>query len=500
MLVLTHAIISPMNLLEKLDHFIKNKCPNLWNKGIVVGVSGGPDSIALLHLLSRYDELQSKIIVAHLDHHLRSSSTKDAQFVKNYGESLGFQVQIHNENIEKIASKHTLSIEDAGRQTRYKFFNRLAVQNKIQIILVAHTANDQLETILMNLIRGAGITGLSGMKSVTRISNNMIKISSLKHYNTLVGRPLLTSTRKEIIDYCNKYNLDTIKDPSNNDRSHTRNIIRHDVIPILQKINPKVVRTTTKMSQTLRYDNEILIEAYNNAWNDLVISINKESIFIDRSKFTKYALGVQLAILRLSIKHLKPHITDIGFDTIINAVNFSQSADVRQECSLPDNLVMHIDYKQIIIKNANSKIITKLPYPFIPIGTTKIMKVPSTTKLIDCDWNILLDYPTTIDHVGVYTNDNRWTAYIDVSTIKQPEIQIRTRKKGDSFQPLGMNGKSQLISDYMTNTKIPHELRDHIPLFVIHNKIIWIPGWRTDHRYRIQANTKTILRIKMTQN
>ena len=99
-----------MNLLEKLDHFIKNKCPNLWNKGIVVGVSGGPDSIALLHLLSRYDELQSKIIVAHLDHHLRSSATKDAQFVKNYGESLGFQVQIHNENIEKIASKHTLSI------------------------------------------------------------------------------------------------------------------------------------------------------------------------------------------------------------------------------------------------------------------------------------------------------------------------------------------------------------------------------------------------------
>ena len=187
-----------MDLFGILREFSEKICPDLWNDGLVIGVSGGPDSLALLHILSQFPTLPSQTIVVHLDHELRNNSSKDGRFVTQIAQDWGFNIVVDNQNIKKIASKHKLSIEDAGRQARYTLFKRIADTHNIKLILVGHNADDQVETILMNFVRGAGISGLSGMSPITPIVPSMLTIATYEHSDIFIGRPLLSVPRQDI--------------------------------------------------------------------------------------------------------------------------------------------------------------------------------------------------------------------------------------------------------------------------------------------------------------
>ena len=293
MLVNAHAIIPQMDLLGRLQEFRERICANLWDNGLVIGVSGGPDSITLLHLLSRLSEIPSRAIVAHLDHGLRNNSQKDGRFVANISQDWGFSATIESQNIAEVASSNKLSIEDAGRQARYTFFKRLADSNNIKLILVGHNADDQVETILMHFVRGTGMSGLSGMSTITPIARSMLTVSNYEESDTVIGRPLLSTTRQEIQEYCLENNLNTVQDPSNNDNRYLRNRIRHEVVPILKDINPNLNLTTSHMSTVLKHNQRVMQQVTSTAWDHMVTHADDQKIMINRSKFGHALVGIQ---------------------------------------------------------------------------------------------------------------------------------------------------------------------------------------------------------------
>ena len=495
--VTAHAIISQMDLLGRLREFRETICADLWNNGLVVGVSGGPDSITLLHLLSRLSELPSQVIVAHLDHGLRNDSQKDGQFVANISQDWGFSVTIERHNVAQIASTNKLSIEDAGRQARYTFFKKLADTNNIKLILVGHNADDQVETILMHFVRGTGISGLSGMSTITSMAPSMLSISSHEKSDTVIGRPLLSTTRHQIQEYCFMNNLNTIQDPSNNDKKYLRNRIRHEVIPILKDINPNLNLTTNHMSTVLKHNQRVLQQVTSTAWGHIVTHIDDQKVMISRSKFGQVLVGIQLETLRSAIKHLRPDLRNIDFNPIANASKFAKVGNVRQECSLPGNLIMKIDYKYLVIIKAGLEIRHQKDSPVLFDGETISLQAPGSMALKACGWKILVDIPSNLNWKSIYNNKDRWTVYIDGDKLKDTNLQLRSRQTGDRFQPLGMNGKSQSLANYMTNSRIPYGLRDEMPLLVSGEPILCIPGWRLDQRVRVRNTTQTIWRIRM---
>ncbi len=486
-----------MDLLGRLQEFREKICADLWNNGLVIGVSGGPDSITLLHLLSRFSELPSQAIVAHLDHGLRNNSQKDGQFVANISQDWGFPITVESKNIAEIASSNKLSIEDAGRQARYTFFKRLADKNNIRLILVGHNADDQVETILMHFVRGTGISGLSGMRTITPIAPSMLSVSAYEKSDIVIGRPLLSTTRQEIQEYCLENNLNPIQDPSNNDNRYLRNRIRHEIVPILKDINPNLNLTTSHMSTVLKHNQRVLQQVTGAAWDHIVTHADNQKIVISRPKFGQVLTGIQLEILRSAIKRLRPDLRNIDFNPIANAAEFSKTGDVRQECSLPGNLVMKIDYKCLIIVEAGLAVNHQNGLPLLINGETISIQTPGSITLKACGWRILVDFPNNINWTSIYNNKDRWTVYIDGDKLKDEGLQLRSRQSGDRFQPLGMDGKSQSLANYMTNARIPYELRDRLPLLVSGEQILWIAGWRSDQRLRVRNTTQTIWRIRM---
>ena len=202
--------------------------------------------------------------------------------------------------------------------------------------------------------------------------------------------------------------------------------------------------------------------------------------------------------MRSAIKHLRPDLHNIDFNPIAYASEFSKVGDVRQECSLPGNLVMKIDYKYLIIVQAGLEVDHQNDSPVLFNGETISIQTPGSMTLKACGWRILIDIPNNINWTSIYNNKDRWVVYVNGDKLKEENLQLRSRQPGDKFQPLGMDGKSQSLANYMTNARIPYELRDRMPLLVSGEQILGIPGWRLDQRVRVRNTTQTIWRVRMT--
>lgn len=214
---------------------------------IVIGVSGGPDSIALLNVLislKKDKKINFEIVVAHINHGIRPEAEEETKYVENFCKENQILCFIKKEKVEELAKKQKIGTEEAGRNLRYSFFEEVAKQVNGAKIVTAHNANDNAETILMNLIRGTGTSGLKGIEA--------------KRENKYI-RPLIECTRKEIEDYCNIKNLGPKEDKSNNENIYTRNKIRNILLPLIEsEFNPNIVKSLNRMSQIVKEENEYL--------------------------------------------------------------------------------------------------------------------------------------------------------------------------------------------------------------------------------------------------
>ena len=304
---------------------------NLIEKGdkIVVGVSGGPDSITLLTCLNKYKEkLNYEIVVAHVNHLIRKDSTEDEQFVENVCKNMKIKCYIKKVNILELSKKTKSNIEETGRIERYKFFEEVAKKENANKIAIAHNMNDNAETLLLNLIRGCGLTGLEGIQPI--------------EYNKYI-RPLINSKREEIEEYCKKNNLNPRIDYTNKENIYKRNKIRNELIPYLKEINPNIIQNLSRISKIIKDENEYINLEVENIYKKISCeSLGK--IEIELKTFNNLHIAMKQNLILYTIKKLLGNTKNIEKVNIDDIIKISMRNIGNKYIILNKNL-------KIIIKN-----------------------------------------------------------------------------------------------------------------------------------------------------
>ena len=280
------------------------------NDSIVIGVSGGPDSICLLHILNELkDELNFKIYVAHINHMIREEADEETEYVKDFCKNLGIECYIKRIDVVKIANNLKRGTEETGRQIRYEFFNEVLEKTASNKIATAHNNNDKVETILMNILRGSGTSGLKGIEA--------------KRDDKYI-RPLIEVSREEIENYCEKNKLNPRIDKSNQENIYTRNKVRNVVIPYIKKeFNPNIIKTINRLSEVATEENEYLEKITEKTFNEICICPEKQ-IILDLKKFNKLELVIKRRVILYTINEVlgtTAGIEKINIDDIIKLCN-----------------------------------------------------------------------------------------------------------------------------------------------------------------------------------
>ena len=454
---------------------------------IVVGVSGGADSLALLAVLqSLSPTLNLNLHVAHLNHQLREEANADADFVAEIARKWQIPITIEAVDIATLAKEKGQSLEDAARTTRYQFFQRVAKSIHAQKIAVGHNADDQAETVLLHFVRGAGIKGLCGMRPDSPLAND----DSLR-----LIRPLLNTSRADIDTFCRTQDLHPRTDTSNADEHFTRNKIRHSVLPLLKSINPAIADNLQRTAKLMTADDEVLTAETERALKVVTQSQYPDAIIFDKNAWQTLPIGLQRRVLRRAIEILHGDIHNIEFQHIENALSYLQKGRVGTQYDFPKNSMLTIDYTTFIL--ATEKYSPPAPgFPHLTGDETISLNVPGVTPIPHLDWKIhsKLLPPADISIEALHRR-GAWHAYFDADTIGLP--MLRTRAPGDSFAPFGLNGQSQKLKKFMIDQRIPARWRNNIPLLLsADGKICWVCGWRTAHHCRITPNTHRILLVQ----
>lgn len=287
-------------LEEKVLQTITNN--NLINSGdcVILGVSGGPDSTCLLDIfLKLQKELNFRFVVAHINHKIRKEAIKDQEYVQTLCKKNNISCYIKHADITQIAKQQKTGIEETGRKIRYEFFEEIAKKIGANKIATAHNKNDKVETILMNLIRGSGISGLKGIRPVRE--------------KTYI-KPLIECTKQEIEQYCIKKELNPQIDKTNFDNTYTRNRIRNELIPYLQKeFNPQIIETISKMGEIITREDEYIQKQMNKEYKQIIIQENEEKIVLDLKKFNNLETVIKNRIILYTINKLFNQ--NIGIET-----------------------------------------------------------------------------------------------------------------------------------------------------------------------------------------
>ena len=465
---------------ENLEAILKNECGLIRNLPIIVGVSGGPDSLCLMEVLR---QAGYPIIVAYFDHRLRADSVDDARMVEKTAARLMLACVIDGADVRGYADENKMSIEEAARTLRYRFMFDLARRHKAQAVAVGHTADDQVETVLMHFLRGSGIAGLKGMsyRSIIKLFDPEIPLV----------RPLIDLWREETVVYCAVHGLRPHYDSTNDSLNFQRNRIRHLLIPTLESYNPKFREAIQRMSQSLKSDYTFVMETLEHAWQDTVTSAEENMITFDAERLAKCSHGLQRNLVKHAMQTIRPGM-EITFTVLERAAQIinSPSQSVRKELKAGLNIFREANSVYICTPDA------QLPFDLWPqlIGDAACsLSVPGQIALaggwkLNCEiWRL-----PSLAREQSERNEDQFQVWLDADGLPD-SFMLRVRQQGDHFTPLGMDGHSQKISDFFVNEKVPQRARDHWPLLCAGDEIVWIPGYRPAHRHRLKDTTQHVV-------
>ena len=457
---------------------------------IVVGVSGGPDSIALLHLLLQLrDEYELKLWIAHLNHQLRGKEAEDeAKWVGLHASKIGIPIILDSLDVAALAKRKKLTLEEAGRIARYDFFERVSRQVSADKIAVGHTASDQVETVLMRLMKGTGLDGLSGMPAV----------------RGMIIRPLIDIFRMEVEQFCETSNLKFRLDSSNSDRSFLRNRIRLDLLPLLsQEYNPQISKILWQMSRNLTEDADLIRRKGEKEFGKIVRKErkgkNQRWLVLDREKLFRLHPALQKRVLREGIRRIKGNLKEISSHHLDCILELDGKRGMKQ-LSLPGDLVIQKQYRDLLIRIGESKNMPFARHLLIP-GRTDLVQIDLAleTRLLPIMPDSLLApflmdlrKKTILNETSVFPNEE---VFFDFDKLNPP-LSLRNRKEGDKFCPLGMKG-SKKIKDFFIDLKIPIEKREKIPLLLNRGKVVCVVGHRIDEHFKVDNKTTRILAIRV---
>jgi len=465
---------------------------------VVVGVSGGADSVCLLHVLLELSaDFGFDIHVAHLNHQIRGEAAdEDAIFVRDLAKRWKVPFTIESCDVPALAAKHKMALEEAARRARYAFLGRVATEHNAQSIAVGHNADDQVETILMHWLRGSGLAGLRGMLPSTPLAGLRLFAEDNQRFVSSairIIRPLLEVRRADIEAYCDYLNIKPRFDLSNLDTTYFRNRLRHELIPYLETYQPNIREILRRTGQIVMADYALLRDLMERAWTETVRSESAEAITFDLQQWRALPLSTKRSIVREAIHRLRRSLRNINWIHVENAVEALESKPAGTQVTLPQGLMMTIEYDQFRIAD-RGYMPTTSDIPLLSISPIPLT-VPGTTHLPDSVWSVQANLLEIAEYRSEYEpNPDRWQAFFDYDTVKEP-LSLRTRQPGDQFQPLNMRGHHQTVRDFMINAKIPQAFRDRIPLLVSPQGILWIVGWRPSETAKITDRTKRVLYI-----
>jgi tRNA(Ile)-lysidine synthase len=464
---------------QKVLAFIRENRLLKGGQKIVVAVSGGPDSVCLLHILHALKkELGVELFVAHLNHQLRGAeSDADAAYVSGLARRLKIPAVIESSDVRSYQKKHKLTLEEAAREVRYRFLASIAQKTGAQVIAAGHTADDHVETILMHLVRGSGIKGLRGLRAFTQ--------QNISGAGFTIIRPLLGLSREETTGYCREHGLKPRLDSSNLSLEPFRNKVRHILLPELRKYNPRISEAFLRTAATAAADLDF-IENEARLAAPKVSLVNGDSVILDKKTFLALHPAIQRQLLRDSIETLLGSLKDIEAGHIEDMIE-ALGKPAGKIIGLPFALNFYIDYGRYILA---PDITSECPLPELK----KEFSLTIPGKASSSGWEAAATYVT---RPAETKDEGGFTAFFDASTVAAAgkKLKVRGILPGDRFQPLGMEQEKKL-NRFMTDEKIPRAWRNHIPLVCSGGEIIWVVGYRISELYRVKPETKKVLKLE----
>jgi len=473
-------------LEQRVLHFIQEHNLVSSQQCLLVAVSGGPDSVCLLHVLVKLqEELDIGLHVAHLNHQLRGAESEaDARYVFNLAHRLGIPATIEQRDVKAYQAQRRISLEEAAREVRYTFLAQVAKSVGANRVAVGHTTDDHIETMLMHLIRGTGTRGLRGLQPSSRWQSSGNSLTII--------RPLLSVSRAETADYCRSHRLMPRTDASNLSLSPLRNRIRLQLLPLLKSYNPQVAEALLRTACIAGDDLAFLDEEGTRLWSEIARR-QENTIILDKERFLELPSALKRHLLRMSIEKLLDNLKDIEachIEEIMDAL----TKPAGKRISLPGGLNFSIEYNRYLLGSDPAAL---SPYPSLRGGFS--LKIPGETLLPGwCVEATILNREQMVEEgkgiKGMGLMNNLYTAYFDLGKTGD-KLVARPRQRGDRFQPLGMSQPKKL-GEFMIDAKIPRAWRQRIPIVCSPQHILWVVGWRIDDRVKVTDNTKQILCLK----
>ena len=440
---------------------------------VVVAVSGGPDSVALVQVLCSWrDRLDLSLAVAHVEHGLRGKeSLEDATFVEQLARQLGLPFYLKRINLKSILRKRKgESVQAVARERRYAQLQAVAREWGGTKIAVGHTQDDQAETVLLSMLRGAGLAGLSGMPA---------------QREPCVIRPFLQVSRSEILQYLDEKRREFRVDSSNENPKYARNRLRRELIPLLKTFNPNVVSVLSRQAAILREEHQYLDEAAKASLESVEVVRTKDRVVWSRSRLLAFPVSIQRRMILLTVGALWRKSSPLGFETVetlVQHVVHGTSGSSGRFAGL--EVVREYDRVTFAKAGRNSRLQREWscawPFPGSILW-------PVTGQTIEGRIRVAKAIPSR-------RNDS--VAYLDADRFSH-ELVVRSWKPGDYFFPYGMGGRRKKLQDFFSDAKIHQTERNTVPLVVAPEGILWVGGYRSDHRFRVTEETRQVAVVRI---
>jgi len=436
---------------------------------VVAAVSGGPDSVCLLHILHELkDKLLLHLVVAHFDHGLRPDEDEsETSFVRELAGSLELPFETAKGHL--LAKETAGSREEAARNARYAFLERVRKRHKAQKVALGHNLNDQAETILMRLLRGSGPSGLTGIPPCRDGS---------------IIRPLIEIERHEIEKYLKAKKLPSVMDSSNTGTDYFRNAIRLELMPLLDRHQPQLAHLLGQTAEILR-DEDSYMERIAQAWLRKEIVLNPgKSCELSVASLLNLPVALRRRAARQAIGMVKKDLRRIGWDHIESIQRLVLGEKPQAVLKLPGGIEVRRTYDRLSFSTRRKKKSEPFSYTLNGPGNYRIKEIGRTLSIEEVR-----------SKRGLRLRGLKWTAFLDAEEIHFP-LTLRTFKPGDRFIPFGMAGHRKL-KDFFVDLKVPLEERHSTPILCCDDSPVWLCGYRIDDRFKVTPETKRVLKLTL---
>lgn len=478
------------NFLQKVSQTLHSNQLLQPNDSILVAVSGGPDSVALLRsLVMLATETGWQIGVVHINHGLRIGASADEAFVVALANEIGLPCYAKKANVRVYQKNQKRSLEEAAREVRHRLLYHTATTQGYRKVALGHHANDNAELILMNFLRGSGPEGLGGMSPQRPLAMDG-KGKTPVH----LIRPLIHCKREEIDAFLQQHQFPFVLDESNDSLCFRRNRIRHELIPHLQDVyNPNLVDTLNRMANVIGSETKWMSETMASALDNVVLHQSDRRVALSMSAFVNSPIALKRRIVRNALSLVKGNLRKITFTHIEAILKVATKGTETSYLDLPDcirvsrikNRLIFSREEMPLRKLSKKRLCKGEPFEYI-------LNAPGTYSLENLNRKITVTVQDALERPSALKAGHK-VAFFDMNTVSFP-LTLRNVKPGDRFTPLGMTG-TQKVNKYFKDRKIPANERTRCPLLLSQGRVIWVMGHRVDDSVKITPNTEQILKV-----